>query len=102
VRSPEQGYLIWAAPEHPVFVDQWSDLYEWSDFLGKFDWANLQSDPNIPSSEIQGESLPLNPQFPMLRVLPLLHKWKIVFRHKMEEDCQWVKPMEQMGEDIAK
>jgi hypothetical protein len=41
------GYLIWAAPEYPVFIDGRSDVYEWSGVLSQFgDWATLKSDPN--------------------------------------------------------
>ncbi len=41
------GYLIWALPEHPVFIDGRADVFEWSGvFLKVMQWANLESDPN--------------------------------------------------------
>lgn len=74
------GYLIWAAPEHPVFVDGRSDIYEWSGVLNEYgQWAALQSDPNILLDKYKVNFCLLSPQSPMVRVLPLLHKWKIVF-----------------------
>ena len=30
------GYLIWAAPEHPVFVDGRADVFEWTGVLDEF------------------------------------------------------------------
>ncbi|MHB1939191.1 MAG: hypothetical protein ACYCOR_21890 [Acidobacteriaceae bacterium] len=42
------GYLIWAAPAHPVFVDGRSDVFEATGVLAQFGkWALLQSNPNI-------------------------------------------------------
>src|SRR6476661_7036155 len=41
------GYLIWALPEHPVFIDGRADLYEWAGVLSQYEkWALLQTDPN--------------------------------------------------------
>lgn len=41
------GYLIWAAPEHPVFVEGRSDVFEFTGVLDDFGkWATLQSDPH--------------------------------------------------------
>jgi hypothetical protein len=40
------GYLIWAAPEHPVFVDAHADVFEWTAILGDFgSWATLKATP---------------------------------------------------------
>ncbi len=45
---PFGGYLIWAAPEHPVMMDGRTDLYEWSGFLDEYGkWATLETDPNV-------------------------------------------------------
>ena len=41
------GYLIWAMPEHPVFVDGRGDVFEWTGVLQEFgQWATLETDPN--------------------------------------------------------
>jgi hypothetical protein len=74
------GYLIWTAPEHPVFVDGRGDVFEWSGVLGEFgDWATLRSDPNELLEKHKINFCFLNSQSPMVRVLPLLHEWKIVY-----------------------
>jgi hypothetical protein len=74
------GYLIWAAPEHPVFIDGRTDLYEWSGVLGEFGrWATLESDPNALLEKYKVGFCLLTSHSPMVRVLPLLHDWKLVY-----------------------
>jgi len=74
------GYLIWAAPEHPVFIDGRTDIYEWSGVLGEFGkWATLQSDPNALLEKYKISFCLLNRQSPMAHVLPLLHDWKMTY-----------------------
>jgi hypothetical protein len=77
---PSGGYLIWAAPEHPVMMDGRTDVYEWSGFLGEFGkWATLKSDPNSLLEKYKVNFCLLNAQSPMAHVLPLLHEWKMVY-----------------------
>ena len=77
---PSGGYLIWAAPEHPVFIDGRTDIYEWSGVLGEFGkWATLQSDPNALLQKYKISFCLLNRQSPMAHVLPLLHGWKMAY-----------------------
>jgi hypothetical protein len=74
------GYLIWAAPEHPVFVDGRGDVFEWTGVLSEFGrWATLQSDPNALLQKYRVSFCLLNRQSPMVHVLPLLHEWKMVY-----------------------
>jgi hypothetical protein len=74
------GYLIWAAPEHPVFIDGRTDIYEWSGVLGEFGaWATLQSDPNALLQKYKISFCLLNRQAPMARIFPLLHDWKMAY-----------------------
>jgi hypothetical protein len=74
------GYLIWAAPEHPVFVDGRADVFEWTGVLDEFGkWAMLQSDPNTLLEKYKIDFCLLAQQSPMVRVLPLLGKWKVVY-----------------------
>jgi hypothetical protein len=74
------GYLIWAAPQHPVFIDGRADIYEWSGVLGEFNnWKALQSDPNALLQKYGISFCLLSRQSPMVRVLQLLHEWKIVY-----------------------
>ena len=74
------GYLIWAAPEHPVFVDGRGDVFEWSGVLDEFNgWEELQSDPNALLQKYGISFCLLSRQSPMARLLPLLHEWKIAY-----------------------
>jgi hypothetical protein len=74
------GYLIWAAPEHPVFVDGGADIADWSGVVSEFlQWATLQSDPETILDKYRIDFCLLTRQSPMVRVLPLLGKWKVVY-----------------------
>jgi hypothetical protein len=74
------GYLIWAAPQYPVFIDGRTDIYEWSGVLREFNtWAMLQSDPNTLLRKYGVGFCLLSRQSSMARVLPLLHEWKVVY-----------------------
>jgi hypothetical protein len=74
------GYLIWAAPEHPVFVDGRADLFEFAGVLGEYGkWATLQSDPNALLNKYKIDFCLLDHGAPMARVLQLLPGWKSVY-----------------------
>lgn len=74
------GYLIWAAPEHPVFLDGRTDVFEWTGVFGEFgNWATLRSDPDTLLKKYGIGFCLLNPESPMVRVLPLLPDWKVVY-----------------------
>jgi len=74
------GYLIWAAPEYPVFVDGRSDVFEWTGVLGEFGrWATLQSDPNTLLDNYRIDFCLLARRSATARVLPLLRNWKAVY-----------------------
>jgi len=74
------GYLMWAAPEHPVFLDGRTDVFEKTGVLREFgDWATLQNDPSLLLNKYGIKFCLLNPEAPMVRVLPLLPEWKIIY-----------------------
>jgi len=74
------GYLIWALPEHPVFIDGRSDLFEWAGIMGQYgEWATLQSDPNVLLDKYDVDFCLLERDSPMVHVLPLLKNWKEVY-----------------------
>jgi hypothetical protein len=74
------GYLIWALPEDPVFVDGRADVYEWTGVLSEFGrWATLQSDPNALLDKYDVSFCLLERDSPMAYVLPLLPHWKEVY-----------------------
>jgi hypothetical protein len=73
------GYLIWAAPEYPVFVDGRADVFEWTGVLGDFGrWALLQSDPRLLLDKYGIDFCLLSREAPMARVLPLLG-WNAIY-----------------------
>ncbi len=74
------GYLIWAMPEHPVFIDGRGDVFEWTGVLQQFgDWANLNSDPEALLDKYHIQFCLLAQGMPEARVLPLLGSWKVVY-----------------------
>jgi hypothetical protein len=74
------GYLIWALPEHPVFLDGRADVFEWSGVLGEFsEWATLQTDPNTLLNKYSVDFCLLQRGSLMAHVLPLLPNWKEVY-----------------------
>lgn len=74
------GYLIWALPQHPVFIDGRADAYEATGVLAEFgNWAMLQSDPVALLDKYHINFCLLDRDAPMSRVLPLLPGWKQVY-----------------------
>ena len=70
------GYLIWALPEHKVFVDGRGDVFDWAGVLAKYrDWATVNADPARLLNEygIQLCVLPLSA--PEAQVMPHLAGW---------------------------
>jgi hypothetical protein len=77
------GYLMWAAPEYPVFIDGRTDVFEWAGVLREFGaWATLQTDPNIMLDKYKVNFCILTRESPMIQVLPLLPNWKLVYEDK--------------------
>jgi hypothetical protein len=74
------GYLIWAAPQYPVFVDSRNDVYEWAGVLDEFaKWATLQSNPNTLLNQYNIDFCLLDRASPMAHVLPLMQGWKTIY-----------------------
>jgi hypothetical protein len=73
------GYLIWAAPEYPVFIDGRGDVYEWTGVLADYGrWATLQENPNALLQKYKVDFCLLSRNSPMAFVLPL-GGWKIAY-----------------------
>jgi hypothetical protein len=74
------GYLIWEAPESPVFLDGRGDIFEETGVLSDFGrWATLASDPNILLDQYHIDFCILARQAPMAHVFPLLQSWTAVY-----------------------
>jgi hypothetical protein len=74
------GYLIWALPEHPDFIDGRADVFEWSGMLQEFlRWAMLEEDPNILLNKYNVDFCLLERQSAIAHVLPLMRNWKLVY-----------------------
>jgi hypothetical protein len=77
------GYLIWAAPEYPVFVDGRADVFEWTGVLGDFGkWATLESDPHGLLDKYDIDFCLISREAPMARVLPLIG-WNPIYSDKL-------------------
>ena len=78
------GYLIWALPDHKVFIDGRADVYEWTGVLGDFAaWATLQADPTALLNKYRVDFCLISRDTPMARVLPYLPGWKMVYSDEL-------------------
>lgn len=78
------GYLIWAIPDHPVFVDGRSDVFEATGVLAEYkNWASIETDPNGLLDQYNISFCLLAHNSPMAHVLPLLPNWKNVYSDNM-------------------
>jgi hypothetical protein len=78
------GYLIWAAPEHKVFVDGRCDIFDWTGVLGEYGaWATLQADPKLLLDKYRIDFCLIPRAAPMTRVLPYIPGWTMVYSDKL-------------------
>ena len=74
------GYLIWAAPDHPVFIDGRGDVFEWSGVGDEFaKWATLRSNPNSLLDKYGIRFCLLSSESHMATVVQLLPGWKQIY-----------------------
>jgi hypothetical protein len=74
------GYLIWALPDRPDFIDGRADLFEWAGVLREFgQWAMLQSDPNALLDKYDVSFCLLERGDPVVRAFPQMRNWKEVY-----------------------
>jgi len=74
------GYLIWAAPEYPVFIDGRADVFEETGVLADFgNWATLQNPPAGLLDRYHVNLCLLSSNSPMRQVLPLVPGWSEVY-----------------------
>lgn len=74
------GYLIWAAPEHKVFIDGRADLYDPAGILAQYGrWATVKEDPRLLLDRYGIRLCLLSKDHPMAHVMPTLTGWRAVY-----------------------
>ncbi|HEX8713858.1 MAG TPA: hypothetical protein VF730_18435 [Terracidiphilus sp.] len=74
------GYLIWAAPEYPVFIDGRGDIFEWSGVLGEYGaWSTLQEDPRVLLRKYEINFCLLAADSTQVKFLKMLADWRQVY-----------------------
>ncbi len=74
------GYLIWAAPQHKVFIDGRSDVFEWTGVLADYGkLVTLQADPTVLLDKYRIDLCLLPRGTPLVRVLPFLRGWTKIY-----------------------
>lgn len=74
------GYLVWALPDRPVFIDGRGDIFEETGVLADYGrWALLQSDPRVLLEKYHIDYCLLSRDSPMSHVMPLLPGWHTVY-----------------------
>jgi len=74
------GYLVWAAPDHPDFIDGRGDPFDETGVTQEFgDWATLRTDPRRLLDKYGVSFCLLSRDAPMSFVLPLMPDWKLAY-----------------------
>jgi hypothetical protein len=75
------GFLMWANPKEPVFIDGRTDIYAWNGVLRDYGrWALLQDDPKLLLDRYKIQTCLLSTAAPIARVMPYLPGWKQVYK----------------------
>jgi hypothetical protein len=71
------GYLIWALPEHKVFIDGRGDVFDWTGVLKEYgQWATLAEDPKILLEKYRIAWCVISQRSPLVQVMPYLPGWQ--------------------------
>jgi hypothetical protein len=74
------GYLIWALPEHPVFIDGRADVYDWAGVTQQFArWATLSEPSNLLLDRYHVQFCLLGRNSPMATAVSLLPGWRRMY-----------------------
>jgi hypothetical protein len=80
------GYLIWAAPEHRVFIDGRADVYDWAGIFPEYGrWSTLTEDPKLLLDKYHIGFCILHKGAPMGRVIPYLPGWRKTYSDNVAE-----------------
>ncbi|MCL5744474.1 MAG: hypothetical protein M1541_11205 [Acidobacteria bacterium] len=75
------NYLIWALPEHKVFIDTRSEFYEWAGILPQYlRWMAIGEDPRRLPDKYGIDFCLLRADAPISRVMALLPEWRLAYR----------------------
>ena len=74
------GYLMWALPEHPLFIDGRADVYDWTGVMAEdAAWSNLSTDPNKLLDKYAVSFCVVERNSSAAHILSLLPLWKKVY-----------------------
>lgn len=74
------GYLIWALPEHPVFIDGRADVYDWAGVTPQYGrWATLAETPNLLLDRYHVQFCLVDKDSQMNAAMSLLSDWRRVY-----------------------
>lgn len=80
------GYLIWALPEHKVFIDGRADVYDWAGVFPEYGrWATLEEDPALLLDKYHIRFCLLSKTSPLSMVIPYLPGWRKVYSDDVAE-----------------
>lgn len=80
------GYLIWALPEHKVFIDGRADVYDWVGVFAEYGrWATLADDPKALLDKYNIRLCLLRKTAAMSAVMPYLPGWRKVYSDNLAE-----------------
>ena len=78
------GYLMWALPEHPVFIDGRADVYDWTGLMSELaDWSSLSTDPNALLDKYAVSFCVVERDSSAARILALLPNWNQVYSDRL-------------------
>ncbi len=80
------GYLIWALPEHKVFIDGRADVYDWAGIFPQFArWSTLAEDPRLLLDRYGIRFCLLRRGNALSVVLPYLPGWRKAYSDDVAE-----------------
>lgn len=78
------GYLIWALPEEPVFIDGRADVYEWTGVMSEMErWVTFQEDSNLLLDKYHVSFCLLEAGSTAARLLSRMPNWKQVYADRI-------------------
>lgn len=78
------GYLIWAAPEHKVFIDGRADIYDWSGILREYGrWVTIGENPKALLDKYRIDFCLVSRDAAITRVFPYLPEWKVIYSDEL-------------------